>query len=283
MASTNKTTNYELSQYVGSDKPSYLNDYNQDMSRIDLGIHAAKSEADTNATAIGTLSSLTTTDKSDLVSAINEVDSEASTANSTAVQADGKADTNATAIGTLANLTTTSKTNLVGAINEVNGNVGTLSSLSTTEKTSTVGAINEVLTRLSNFNMTSFKRFESTDYTITNAVAGGHNLNLAKNSDGSLCKFYGQIGFYVNSTQSTAGKLVIHNTGLTPTSEFTVIAAGLYNITDTATREISRVDITFKTNGDLEINLPTMETGKSYGLLFFGELIWVKDFGDDPQ
>ena len=28
MASTNKTTNYSLPQWVGSDKPSYLGDFN---------------------------------------------------------------------------------------------------------------------------------------------------------------------------------------------------------------------------------------------------------------
>ena len=72
MASTNKTTNYELSQYIGTDKPTYLTDYNQDMSKIDAGIHAAKSEADTNSSSIGTLSSLTTTAKTNLVAAINE-------------------------------------------------------------------------------------------------------------------------------------------------------------------------------------------------------------------
>ena len=35
MASTNKTANLKLSQYVNSDKPSYLQDYNEDMRRID--------------------------------------------------------------------------------------------------------------------------------------------------------------------------------------------------------------------------------------------------------
>jgi hypothetical protein len=55
---------------------------------------------------VGTLASLSTTEKGSLVGAINEVD--------------GHADTNATSIGTLASLTTTEKTNLVGAINELN-------------------------------------------------------------------------------------------------------------------------------------------------------------------
>lgn len=35
MSSTNKTPNYELSQYVGTDKPTYLGDYNGDMLKID--------------------------------------------------------------------------------------------------------------------------------------------------------------------------------------------------------------------------------------------------------
>ena len=39
MASTNKTTNYELSQFIGSDKPTYLGDYNSDMLKIDNAMH----------------------------------------------------------------------------------------------------------------------------------------------------------------------------------------------------------------------------------------------------
>lgn len=37
MASTNKTANLKLSQYVNSDRPSYLQDYNEDMRKIDNG------------------------------------------------------------------------------------------------------------------------------------------------------------------------------------------------------------------------------------------------------
>ena len=91
MSSTNKTTNYELSQFVGSDKPAWLADYNQDMSKIDAGIHSAATtatgadgKADANTSSIGTLASLTTTAKSDLVSAVNEVDANADTAQETA-------------------------------------------------------------------------------------------------------------------------------------------------------------------------------------------------------
>lgn len=137
MASTNKTTHYELSQYVGTDKPTYLVDYNTDMANIDTGIYDAQSKADTNSSSIGTLSNLTTSNKADLVDAINEVN--------------GVATNNATNIGNMSNLTTEVNTSLVGAINEVdaeadlnNQNIGTMTNLETTVKTSLVGAINEV-------------------------------------------------------------------------------------------------------------------------------------------
>lgn len=94
MSSTNKTTNYELSQFIGSDKPAWLSDYNGDMGKIDAGIHSAQTtatgadgKADANTTKIGTLTNLTTTAKTDLVSAVNEVNTNAGTAQETATQA----------------------------------------------------------------------------------------------------------------------------------------------------------------------------------------------------
>lgn len=44
-AHTNATTNYELPQFVGTDKPTWLGDFNEAMADIDAGMHA-------NATAI---------------------------------------------------------------------------------------------------------------------------------------------------------------------------------------------------------------------------------------
>lgn len=52
MSSTNKTTYYKLSQYIGTDKPTFLSDYNADMSNIDAGIHDVQETATTaNQTA----------------------------------------------------------------------------------------------------------------------------------------------------------------------------------------------------------------------------------------
>ena len=48
MTATNKTTNYELSQFVGTDRPTWLGDYNSDMSKIDAQL---KRNADDIASA----------------------------------------------------------------------------------------------------------------------------------------------------------------------------------------------------------------------------------------
>lgn len=106
MSSTNKTTNYELSQFVGSDKPAWLTDYNQDMAKIDAGIDAAQDtatgangKADANTNNIGDMTYLATTAKNNLVAAINEVKSGADTAQNTANTANNTA-TNANTIAT---------------------------------------------------------------------------------------------------------------------------------------------------------------------------------------
>jgi hypothetical protein len=46
MAHTNQTPNYGLSEFLGTDKPAWLVDYNGDMEKIDLGLKAAKDVAD---------------------------------------------------------------------------------------------------------------------------------------------------------------------------------------------------------------------------------------------
>lgn len=117
MSATNHTTNYSLSQFIGTDKPAWLVDYNNDMSAIDAQM---KQNAD-----------------------------DASAANTLAGTADGKADANALAIQTLDNQINTPGTGLAAdvaanalAIQGVNNTVGN-TPLDTTAQTCT-GAINEL-------------------------------------------------------------------------------------------------------------------------------------------
>lgn len=53
MSSTNKTTNYKLTQYIGTDKPTFLGDYNGDMLKIDNQMKVNADSASSATSAAG--------------------------------------------------------------------------------------------------------------------------------------------------------------------------------------------------------------------------------------
>ena len=64
MASTNKTSNLELSQFIATDTPTWLVDYNGDMEKIDTGVGRVKELAETASTqAVGVAGGLQTTNQ----------------------------------------------------------------------------------------------------------------------------------------------------------------------------------------------------------------------------
>lgn len=75
MASTNKTNNFNLSQFIETDKPTFLGDYNTDMNKIDDAMQVNKLASENNNNSIGNLQELDTQNKLNLVNAINEVNS----------------------------------------------------------------------------------------------------------------------------------------------------------------------------------------------------------------
>ena len=278
MASTNKTTNYELSQYIGTDKPTYLTDYNQDMSKIDAGIHAAKSEADTNANAIGDLSSLTTTAKTSLVAAANEIDADVATNTNNIATNTSNIATNTTHIGTLANLTTTSKTDLVVAANEINAKVGNTANLETTTKTSLVAAINE-LVEYHNLGAATQYNNGSSDVTLTNCTSHGGYLFVSKSTDGDIFKVYGKLYMIPNS--SAGGTITLKNTGVTTDTEYTINDVGIASGRDDGLVSKSSINLTVKTNGDIVIDIPG--DNKIMAIRLFPCLYFNKNLGDIPE
>lgn len=120
MGSTNSTTYYQLSQFIATDKPAWLQDYNGDMLKIDTAINGAKVAADAAqlaadaaqgdaTTALGSIAIM-----SDDISAIQ-------LALGTAV---GNINTINSLIGN-GTPTTTDQT-IIGAINEINDTVSEL-------------------------------------------------------------------------------------------------------------------------------------------------------------
>lgn len=288
MASTNKTTHYELSQYVGSDKPTYLTDYNQDMSRIDAGIYGAKAEADTNASSIGTLSNLTTTAQSDLVSAINEVDGDVATNTANISTNTTNIDANTTNIGVLTNLTTTAKNNLVSAINEVDANsdtnagkIGNLSNLDTVTKTDLVNAINEIVNKFNFSYKQNLAITSNTAVTVEDPV-----INSAYNSDGSIGKIYGKFNLAGSGSSGNLNTTItIADTGLRPESDIEILGIlyrtyyrdGVLN----SNQYSYTISFTLHTNGTVTFTQPIWYNENS-AYSFIASLIFANDFGDTP-
>lgn len=251
MASTNKTSHYELSQYVGSDKPTYLTDYNNDMSAIDTGIYNAQTKADSAFANAG--------------SADTKADTALANAG-TAMTSAGTANTN---IGTMANLTTTEKSSLVGAINEVNAQVG------------------QNTTDIAKFNFTSFTTYEvgSQTHPITreagaNGTLSG-SLTLATNSDGSICKVYGSLEL----RNATSGGWAIIQTDLRPETEFTVNQLGIRVLKSGEyddVRDIWDARAIFKTNGEIWVTVTAQSSYPYMRTILHPCVIFVKDFGDIP-
>lgn len=191
MASTNHTANYNLSQYVSTDKPTYLVDYNNDMLAIDTQMKA-------NATAIGVNAANITTAQTTADNAEIHAQSGISNAATAQTTADGA---NAK-IGTMANLTTSDKSTLVGAVNEVNYNLG-----------------------LINFN--HFETFNnSVQFNTSGITFEGGELTVASNEDGSMCKIYGEIAF---SSVSQGSSFYVQSR-LRPSQDITINGCCLLSI-----------------------------------------------------
>ena len=262
MASTNSTSHYGLSQYVGSDKPTYLTDYNNDMSAIDTGIYNAQTKADSAYTAAG------------------EADTKAGNAQTTANTAVTNAGTANTNIGTMANLETSEKSTLVGAINEVNSNVGDLTNLETTNKTSVVSAVNEVKSNITNFNLTHFDTYGKDDITVTSGgtLASNSSITVAYNDDGSLAKIYGTIFSDGNATSNSLQFNI--QTALRPTSNFSITNPGI--VRRGSNPEVYRsCNLAIYTDGKVYLSA-TGTSGTPFALYYWPCLYFVKDFGDTP-
>lgn len=168
MSYTNHTSNYNLPQYVGTDKPTYLGDFNTAMGIIDTQMKSnadsatgADSKADANTSAIGTLANLTTDAKNNLVSAVNEVQSEVTIAQNTANSATTTANTASTNI---AKFNLTNRSTLTPTVN-----LGTLGDLTSVQfATDTTNSV--------------FKVYGRIQITNLNNVSGTITLSLGNTS-----------------------------------------------------------------------------------------------------
>lgn len=142
-ASTNKTANYDLPQFIGTDKPTWLGDFNQAMFDIDAGMHtnatniesietiaqnasASASQASQDVAGLTSTVNTLSSNVTSVTATANNAQQTATSALNTANTANGKADTNASNITALTTRVSTNETNidnLTGTILWTNPNI----------------------------------------------------------------------------------------------------------------------------------------------------------------
>ena len=126
MSSTNHTANYNLSQFVGSDKPTWLGDINQDMYAIDAQM---KTNADNITTASGAVTELGTT-VSGLSSTVSTVQSDLNTTSALANTNAGNISTLTSALNAFkSSLTLSNFTSVAGSSINIHSSVTTSGTL----------------------------------------------------------------------------------------------------------------------------------------------------------
>lgn len=244
MSHANSTTNYNLPQFIGTDKPTWLNDVNGAMSAIDTQM---KANAD-SATNAGT---------------------SATTAN--------------TNIGTLANLNTTTKTDLVSAINEANTNAGTAKNTADTAIANANTAKTEAETLAGKFNINQFIHYtkDTTGVTCTNGTIVGGDFYIARNTEGSMFKIYGRMVVTLTAVNLSTITITLPTTGIPADSAYDIIDSGFaYDTGELNVGGLYPTTITINTDNTLSIKFTGRTNGHNQLVQLMPCLLIGGDFGD---
>lgn len=245
MSHTNSTTNYNLPQFIGTDKPTWLNDVNGAFSAIDtqmkLNADSATS-ANTTATsasnAVGTLANLETTAKTDCVSAINEVNTAVGTAQETA---NGAVTTANSAYGIASTLETALNLNTTSNLTWTT-NIGTVSTNTTKSVKNSTGSLAKLYGHIILTNSAS-----STGITLTSSDTG-----LRPES---------AISFH------TCGQLI---------NSYDFVLSGQH----LAIPYQNELTYTLNTDGTITINIANNPSYVQIEVYLYPVLLFITDFGD---
>lgn len=265
MSSTNKTPNYNLPQFINTDVPSWLGDFNEAMSKIDTQMKSN----DTKATSAST---------------------NAENANSSATQALQTANgantnaTNALSLATIANENAnTAKQNSETALSTANSASGNASSALSMAQNANTNA-NKALNGLIKFNLKNQMQFNTQTGNIVNDTACGNDftnsgVTLAYDDTKSIFKLYGVIQIHNPDDGGVTRKCKLLNTPLRPSQDITINTVALtcygqnFSRTDTA-------NITIKTDGTIEVNtwFAVDSSTKDVRILFWNSLYLLQAF-----
>ena len=265
MSHTNSTTNYNLPQFVGTDKPAWLGDINPAMSAIDTAIKSAKDAGDT--------------------------------ADGKATQAQATAESVATNVGNLTNTVSTLGNTVTAQGGDINTNA-----LNIQKNTNAIKSVAEHF-NLTDFTSATMSDKKSLSALSNYVDFDQLNLTLAQNEDGSIFKLYGVVNVARGAT-STAEFPKTAVPGLTghygiptglylksaPSSAF-IVQGGAIDVVQQRHTNIIPVGIwnlEFSIGSDAQIYIYTngnpieyFAGQQSWRTFYWACLYFAKDFGDD--
>lgn len=195
MASTNKTTYFELSQFIGSDHPTWLSDVNGDMLKIDTALQSIKNIAE-HADSLAESGAINiegnTSDISDLQDAVTGLVAKMGSGSLTNLGGNVSGALGNTSIAGVANSISEAIVALKTAVDAINNkfnfsDTGTVSGFHVTAGGDDFGAVGQ-----------------------TGSVSG--SMRYALNPDKTAGKIYGQLN--LNNFVGSGGRITIE-TGLT--------------------------------------------------------------------
>lgn len=272
MSSTNKTPNYQLPQFINTDVPSWLGDFNDAMSKIDTQMKAN----DTKATGASTNAENANSSATQALETANQANTTANGANTNA--------TNALSLATTANdNASTAKQNAETALSTANNASGNASSALSMAQNANTNA-NKALNGLDKFNLKNSMLFNSSTGNIVNGQNcgsdfGNSGLTLAYDDTNSIFKLYGVLRINNPDIGGLNRTVKLLNTPLRPTKDITLVCCGLTAYGQNF-EKVDVCNITVKTDGTLELTtwFNVDNSAKQVRVFFWNSLYLLQAF-----
>lgn len=271
MSATNQTSNYDLPLFIGTDKPSWLGDFNGAMNAIDTAIKGRADDISSLGTRMTATETVANTASSNASTALTNANNAQTTAN-TALSNAETADTKAVAAQSTANTALSNASTAQTTADTANA---------TAQSALTLGNSNAA--EIEKLNLINFDTFDySTMTTNYGSISNLSSISVATNSDGSIGKIYGRV-IVTNPNTANEIEVTIANTRIRPSQQIIITGSTLRNwyVNDNINDVANTASIIIATNGTIKLKANCASSVTRVDINAIACLLFFKDFGDE--
>ena len=271
MSATNQTSNYDLPLFIGTDKPSWLGDFNGAMNAIDTAIKGRADDISSLATRMTATETVANTASSNASTALTNASNAGTAANTAQTTAD-TANTAAAAAQSTANTALSNATTAQTTADTANATAQSALSLG-----------NSNASAIDKFNLVNFDTFDNSAMTTNyGSISNLSSISVATNSDGSIGKIYGRV-IVTNPNTTNDVEVTIANTRIRPSQQITITGSTLRNwyINSDINDVANTASIIVATNGTIKLKANCASGVTRVDINAIACLLFFKDFGDE--